>query len=114
MRKELAARKVDLTAIKPVRRELTDAVKEMLPDSKWAYKNFMDLAYIVTLGQTAKTIREERGADPKSNATEFLTADELSEVTKMTFRAAALVELGYSYHQVKAILQRTPVLQMAA
>lgn len=44
MRAELMKRRMERTELKPIRRELTDVVREVDP-SKWAYKKYTDLAY---------------------------------------------------------------------
>jgi hypothetical protein len=103
MRKELAARQVNRSALKPVRREMTDVLKETGAGT-WTYKQYNDMCYLAVLGKTAKAIREERGAPSKANATEYLTAAEMDAVTKMTYRAAVFREAGFDYAQTKDAL----------
>ncbi|MCL2298947.1 MAG: Rha family transcriptional regulator [Firmicutes bacterium] len=108
MRQELTARQVKRSALKPVRRELTDVLKDT-GAGQWAYKNYMDMCYLAVLGKTAKTIREERGAPARANATEFLSSAEMEDVTQMTCRAAVFRETGFDYVQTKALLERCAV-----
>lgn len=44
MRKELLDRRVRRAELKPIRRELTDVIKEV-DDGRWSYKKYTDLAY---------------------------------------------------------------------
>jgi len=112
MREELRLWAPAREALKPVRRELTDAVKEAMPDSKWTYKHFMNLAYKKVIDQNAEQIRKARGGKPRCNATELLDATELKAVTKITYQLAALVELGYNYKEAKAIFELSPRWQL--
>jgi len=104
MRNEVLQRRLNREAIKPVRRELTDVVKEV-DAGKWAYKKYLDLAYKTTLGKNAKQLRLERGAPKNANATDYLTATEMDDTKKRTGQIAVLLELGLDYKQVKSTLE---------
>lgn len=103
MRQELQSRRNMRTDRKPIRLSMTDAIKA-LPDSPhkgFKYKQFTDLAYKIALGKTAKKVREERNANIKDNASDFLTAKELQAVANIENKIAVMIELGMEYKEIK-------------
>jgi len=102
MREELRNRAAGREALKPIRRELTDVLKEQGCDP-WSYKHYTDLAYKSTLGKNAAQLRKERGADRKAAAVDYMTAGELAAVSKRTSQLAVLLELGMDYEQIKLL-----------
>lgn len=120
MRSELMKRQQLRTELKPIRRELTDAIRDR-PDlscNKWAYKTYTDLAYKQVTGKTAAVLKKERGAAPNSTAVTFLTAEELEALQVVSNQIAVLIDLGMDYEEIKTAikngckpLQRKPCLQ---
>lgn len=102
MRTELLNRKDRRSELKPVRRELTDVVKEK-DNAPWAYKKYTDLAYKAALGKNAAQLRQERGADKKAKAVDYMTAEELARVSKRQNQIAVLLEMGMDYSSIKAL-----------
>ena len=86
MRSELNKRHILREQLKPIRRELSDIIKEMPGYNQWAYKNFTDLAYKNVLGKTARQVRTERGATKNAKAVEYLTAEEIKAVKKQKIK----------------------------
>jgi len=113
MRQELQKRQLLRMELKPIRREMTDVIKEV-DESKWAYKKYTDLAYKMALGRNAAQIRKERNAPPKAIAVDFLNAEEIAAVSKLESQIAVLLELGMSYEQVKAIVASRRGLEQKA
>ena len=110
MREELTNRKIKRASLKPVRRSMTDAIRDFVPDSphkSMQYRNYTNLAYLTVTGMTAKAIRRSRGASRNANAADFLTADELAEVERASHHISVLIESGLNYEQVKRILDQT-------
>ena len=103
MRAELTRRHVERAALKPIRREMTDVIQQV-DNGKWAYKKYTDLAYKTAIGKTAKAIREERGADKRDVAADYMTADEIRSVTDAQYKIAVLLDLSMDYAAVKNIL----------
>jgi len=103
MREELLKRRVYREQLKPVRRGLTDVIQESTK-SKWAYKQYTDLAYKAVLGRNAAQIRKERNASKMAKAVDYMTAEEIAAITKMQDRIAMLVEMDMDYQQVKLLL----------
>ena len=111
MRTELMKRQQARNDLKPIRRELTNAIKDRADLNQWAYKAFTDLAYICAVGKTAGQIRKEWSAEPQANATAFLTADELETVSITSNRIAVLIDLGMNYNDIKAIILKTAIIK---
>lgn len=103
MRTELLRRQMCRQQLKPIRRELTDVIKEN-QHSKWDFKMYTDLAYKVTIGKNAAQLRKERNAPKNAAAIDYMTADEIARVTKSQYQIGVLVEMGMDYQQIKALL----------
>lgn len=108
MRSELIKRQALRTELKPIRRELTDAIKDSieLSTNKWAYKQYTDLAYKCAVGKTASQIKRERGLEVHVPAVSFLTAEELERIAKVSNQIAVLIDLGMDYSEIKTIIGR--------
>ena len=109
MRKELEKRKVLRAESKPIRRDLTDALRDSGEDERMhghSYATYTDLFYRAALGKTAKQLRRERGAAPRANAKDFLTSEELPLYEKKEAAATALLDVGLRYDEIKKILMR--------
>lgn len=104
MRQELLKRQTGRAELKPIRRELTDVIKEREPDDKWAYKKYTDLAYKSVVGKNSAQIRKERKAPKKANAIDYMKSDEIEAITKRQNQIAVLLEMGMDYTQVKSIV----------
>lgn len=103
MRSELMKRQALRTELKPIRRELTDAIKDNadLSTNKWAYKQYTDLAYKCVVGKTAQQIKRERGIEAYAPAVAFMTAEELERIAKVSNQIAVLIDLGMEYKEIK-------------
>ena len=112
MRKELMNIKAIKAERKPLRTSMTDAIKA-LPDSphkKFKYNQYTDLAYMAALGKTARQLRKERGADKNATASDYMSSDELTAVSKMENRISVLLEVGMDYQTIKNSLLRTKLI----
>ena len=104
MRQELLKRQTGRAELKPIRRELTDVIKEQEPDDQWAYKKYTDLAYKSSIGKNAAQLRRERDAPKKAKAVDYLTSDEIAAVAKRQNQIAVLLEMGMDYAQIKSVV----------
>lgn len=104
MRAELQKRQMLRTQLKPVRRELTDAIRDNPDHAPWEYKNYTDLAYIFVTGKCAKQLRKERNAGKTASAIDYMTSDEIERITKTEYQISVLYELGMNYQQIKETL----------
>jgi len=112
MRSELLRRQVLRMEHKPIRRSLTDAIRDAA-HSQWDYKLYTDLIYKIVTGRTARQLRQDRGAKPDDTALDFMTAAEIEAVTALESKIAVLLECGMSYGEIKNVLlkKRTPSLE---
>ena len=105
MRSELNKRAITREIVKEGRRKLTDVIKEKIPDTKWTYKHLTDLDYKCVLGMNAKQF-ETRYNIPNGKIRDYIHADQLQQVGILEAAEKALVEAGYTYHEIKDILSR--------
>ncbi len=108
MRAELMKRQQARADLKPIRRELTDAIRDRPDLNRWAYKSFTDLAYKKVTGKTAAAIKKERGAEPNSTAVSFLSASELKALQVVSNQIAVLIDLGFNYEEIKMVIKKRP------
>lgn len=106
MRAELLRRRMRRAELKPIRRDLTDVIQEM-DGGKWAYKQYTDLAYKSSIGKNAAQLRKERNAPKAEKAVDYLTADEITAVSKRQSQIAVLLEMGLDYQAIKGIVSGT-------
>ncbi|MBU5230017.1 Rha family transcriptional regulator [Intestinimonas butyriciproducens] len=107
MRRELVSRQVNRAKMLPTRRDLTDAIRDCIPESPhkgmW-YKHYTDLAYRAAFGMSAAQLRKARNAPKGSVAADYLTAEEMDNVVRITKQIGVLVEMRMDYQQIKRML----------
>ncbi len=107
MRRELLKRQVNRAKMLPTRRDMTDAIRDCIPDSPhkamW-FKHYTDLAYRAAFGKTAAQIRKERGATSKAIAADYLTSEEMAAVDRVSRQIGVLVEMRLDYQTIKEIV----------
>lgn len=105
MRQELSRRKELRTEGKPIRRSLTDALKDSGEVERMkghAYTAYTALAYKLALGKGPGQLRKERGAG--KHVMDLLTSDELAAYQRQEAAIAVLLDAGLRYEQIKAAL----------
>ena len=110
MRGELEMRRHIRAEGKPVRRALTDAVRDSGENERMhghAYKAYTDMIYKAVAGKTAKQLKKERSA-PGMAAADLLTAQELAAYKRKETVVAALLDEGFRYNDIKGILWISP------
>lgn len=106
MRAELTQRQILREVGKPIRRTLTDAIRDSGENQRMhghAYSTYTDLAYRLATGKNAGRLRKERGAHPRATATDFLTAAEMEQYNLAESRLAILVDMRLSYEEIKQL-----------
>lgn len=107
MRDELA-RPRELRAIgKPIRRSLTDALRDSSEVERMkghAYDTYTNLANKLATGKTARQLRQEQGADKSDQAVDILTAAELEGYQRKEAAIPVLLDVGLCYDTIKAVL----------
>lgn len=107
MRDELARRR-ELRAVgKPVRRSMTDAIRDSGEVERMkghAYSTYTALALNLATGKTARQLRQERGAAKDAHAVDILTAAELEVYQRKEAAIAVLLDAGLCYDTIKTAL----------
>ena len=107
MRDELTRRR-ELRAIgKPIRRSLTDALRDSGEVERMkghAYGTYTNLAYKLATGKTARQLRRERAAAKDARAVDILSAAELEIYQRKEAAIAVLLDAGLCYDTIKAVL----------
>ena len=107
MRQELTRRKELRTEGKPIRRSLTDALRDSGENERMhghAYAAYTNLAYKLATGKSARQLRKERGAERKAVAADVLTSEELESYQKQEYAIVALLDVGLDYPRIQAAL----------
>ena len=107
MRDELARRRELRVIGKPIRRSLTDALRDSGEVERMkghAYGTYTNLAYKLATGKTARQLRRERGAAQDVHAVDILTAVELEIYQRKEAAIAVLLDAGLTYDSIKAAL----------
>lgn len=108
MRDELARRKALRVEGKPIRRSLTDALRDSGEVERMkghAYGTYTNLAYKLATGKSARQLRRERGAAKDALAVDILTAAELEVYQRKEAAIAVLLDAGLCYDIIKATLE---------
>lgn len=104
MRDELARRRELRTIGKPIRRSLTDALRDSGEVERMhghAYSAYTNLAYRLATGKNAQQLRQERGA---ARAMDILTVAELETYQRKESAITVLLDAGLCYDAIKAVL----------
>lgn len=108
MRQELIRRKELRIDGKPIRRSLTDALRDSGENERMhghAYGAYTNLAYKLTTGRTARQLRGERAAAQGAQAVDVLTVAELETYQRKEAAIAVLLDAGLQYPEIKAALE---------
>lgn len=114
MRAELDRRQIRRAELKPIRRELTDAIQDRPNHGEWDFKHYTDLAYKHAIGMNAAQLRKVRGADKKAHAVDYMTAAEIEAVARAQAQISVLYQMGMAYEQVKMLLANSKLQRLPA
>lgn len=106
-RQELTRREIQRAAKAPVRRSLTDAIRDSGENERMhgqAFSTYTNLVYKVATGRTAPQIRKTAGADRSADVVLLLTSAELAAVTRREAQVCTLLDCGMRYEAIKSIL----------
>lgn len=106
-RNELSRREIQRAIKTPVRRNLTDAIRDSGEAERMkghAYDAYTNLIYKTAIGKTAAQVRKSAGVDRRADAVSLLTADELAEVTRREAQVCTLLECGMKYKAIKTVM----------
>ena len=109
MKHEQMAREVLRDIGKPIRRTMTDAIKEA-GFSHHFYKHFTNLCYKSAIGYNASQLKKARNIPRNASPLDYLTTEEQNAVNKREQEITTLVSLGMDYEQIKAVLANKGVI----
>lgn len=107
-RQELARREVQRAIKAPVRRSLTDAIRDSGENERFhghAFAAYTNLIYKAVTGRSAAKIRKDAGLPKGADVIPLLSADTLVLVTRRENQVAALLDCGMRYNAIKAVLE---------
>lgn len=107
MREELTKRKMQREVKTPVRRSLTDSIRDSGEADRmkgYAFNTYTNLIYKAVTGKNAVLLRKSRGAPSGADVVGLLTADELAQVTKREAQVCTLLDCGMKYDDIRAVL----------
>ena len=104
MKQELMKRQMYRELEKPVRKSLTDAIKESEHSNKWSYKQITDLICKVITGYSTKQLKERRQVAKDVTGTDIYTSEEFEKYQALEQKTIFLLEMGMDYQQIKSVL----------
>lgn len=102
-RREIEQRKEQRIIKTPVRRALTDAIRDSGENERMhghAFAAYTNLIYKAAIGKSATQLRRTGGA----SALQLLDADSLAAVTKREAQVCTLLDCGMTYDSIRAVL----------
>lgn len=103
MRDELTKRKINRIEEKPLRKTLTDAVKEWEHRTDWSYNHISNLLYKAVTGMNAKQLKKARNPQAKASL-DVLTSEEQEQYKKLETRVIGYLLAQMTFDQIKAML----------
>lgn len=103
MRDELTKRKINRIEEKPLRKTLTDAVKEWEHRTDWSYNHISNLLYKAVTGMNAKQLKKARNSQAKASL-DVLTSEEQEQYKKLETRVIGYLLAQMTFDQIKAML----------
>ena len=102
MRDELNKRNLNRAMEKPIKRTLTDAIKDWKYTNKHAYSNINRLLVKAATGLTIQELKKSRGDAP--TALDLLTSEEQERYKVLENKAIAYITADFDYSLIKALL----------
>lgn len=110
MRQELARRDIQRAVKAPVRRKLTDAIRDSGENERMqghAFATYTNLIYKAAIGRTAAQLRRAAGLEKGAKVLPLLDAEQLAEVTRREAQACTLLDCGMTYDAIRAVMLPT-------
>ncbi len=109
MRSELMKRQTLREIEKPVRRSLTDAIQAWPYCNKWSYKAITDLSCKTVTGMSTKQYKAMKGVPKSVTGPDIYSADDLAHYRALESKVIVLLDLGFSYDQLKSAISGQPI-----
>lgn len=107
MERELARRAAQREIKAPIRRSLTDAIRDSGENERMhgqAFAAYTNLIYKATTGKTAPQLRKAAGMLRGADMVGVLSSHDLAEITRREMQVATLLDCGMRYNDIKAAL----------
>ena len=104
MKQELMKRQMYREMEKPIRKSLTDTIKENENMGSKSYIHITNLICKVITGFNTKQLKERRQVDKTVSGTDIYTSEEFEKYQQLETKVITLLELGMDYQQIKAVL----------
>lgn len=104
-RQELIARKTARSEGKPIRRAMTDAIRDSGENIRMkghAYSAYENLVYSCSLGVNARKLRQQRGG--YGCAVDLLSSQELERVINAENQVTVLLDMGFQYDRIRELM----------
>ncbi len=102
---------------KMIRHILTDTIKMKIVDSahkKFMYPNYTKLIYKKIFGKNFNELKKEYGIKPKESLRDYITSEELKEVEQLEMLVSSLINIGWSYQEIKEFIGNDYKLKLSA
>lgn len=109
MKQELMKRQTLREIEKPVRRSLTDAIQAWPYCNKWSYKAITDLSCKTVTGMSTKQYKAMKGVPKSVTGPDIYSADDLAHYRALESKVIVLLDLGFSYDQLKSAISGQPI-----
>lgn len=108
MREELIKRRIIRVDGKKERNVLTEAIDKLQdgPYKNHMYSNCTNLIYKIAFDKNAKQLRQQLNVPEKGTLRDYFTELQLSEILKLEQQFATLIDLGFSYGEIKSKMQQ--------
>ncbi|MGO2082474.1 Rha family transcriptional regulator [Vagococcus sp.] len=104
MKQELMKRQMYRELEKPIRKSLTDAIKESSHTNRWTYKLVTDLICKTITSYSTKQLKERRQVSKSVTGTDIYTSEEFEQYQILEQKTIFLLEMGMDYQQIKSVL----------
>lgn len=108
VRQELARRDAQRAVKLPVRRSLTDAIRDSGEDKRFhghAFATYTNLIYKTVTGRSAAQMRKDAGLPKGADVVPLLSAETLARVTRREAQVTTLLDCGMRYDAIKTVLE---------
>ena len=101
---------------KLVRHILTDTIKMKVaesPNKKFMYPNYTKLIYKVLFNKSFDELKKMYNIKPKESLRDYISSEELKELEQMEMLISSLINLGWSYEQIKEFIMQNQIKKIA-
>ena len=101
---------------KLVRHILTDTIKMKVaesPNKKFMYPNYTKLIYKILFGKSCNELKEIYQIKAKESLRDYISSEELKELEQMEMLISSLINLGWSYEQIKEFIMQNQIKKLA-